>query len=111
MKRLVKFAAVCMGLGILSASLSGCSQDEKNTTTSSSIASESDNNATRFNYSQMPDGSVVIPITNEKGELIEEIEFPEQPANVCFGGKKRNILFVTARKGAYTLEMNVKGVQ
>ena len=72
MKRLVKFVAVCMGLGILSASLSGCSQDEKNTATSSSIASESDHSATRFNYSQMPDGSVVIPITNEKGELIEE---------------------------------------
>jgi len=44
------------------------------------------------------------------GELLEEIEFPEQPANVCLGGKKRNILFVTARKGVYTLEMNVKGV-
>ncbi len=49
-------------------------------------------------------------VYNPKGELIEEIEFPEQPANVCFGGKKRNILFVTARKGVYTLEMNVKGV-
>ena len=44
------------------------------------------------------------------GELIEEIEFPEKPANVCFGGKKRNMLFVTARKGVYTLKMNVKGV-
>ncbi len=50
-------------------------------------------------------------VYNPKGELIEEIEFPEAPANVCFGGKKRNILFVTARKGAYTLKMNVKGVQ
>jgi gluconolactonase len=50
-------------------------------------------------------------VYNPKGELIEEIEFPEQPANVCFGGKKRNILFVTARKGVYTLEMNVKGVR
>ncbi len=50
-------------------------------------------------------------VYNPKGELIEEIEFPEQPANVCFGGKKRNILFVTARKGVYTLKMNVTGVQ
>ncbi len=49
-------------------------------------------------------------VYNPDGELIEEIEFPEQPANICFGGKKRNILFVTARKGVYTLEMNVKGV-
>jgi gluconolactonase len=50
-------------------------------------------------------------VYNKKGELIQEIDFPEAPANVCFGGKKRNILFVTARKGVYTLKMNVKGVQ
>lgn len=49
-------------------------------------------------------------VYNPKGELTEEIEFPESPANICFGGEKRNILFVTARKGVYTLNMNVKGV-
>lgn len=49
-------------------------------------------------------------VYNPKGKLIEEIEFPEKPANICFGGKKRKTLFVTARKGVYTLEMNVKGV-
>jgi gluconolactonase len=49
-------------------------------------------------------------IYNSNGELIKEIDFPEKPANVCFGGKKRNILFVTARKGVYTLEMKVRGV-
>lgn len=49
-------------------------------------------------------------VYNPKGDLLEEIEFPENPANVCLGGKKRNILFVTARKGVYTLQMKVKGV-
>lgn len=49
-------------------------------------------------------------VYNSAGELIEAIEFPESPANVCLGGAKRNILFVTARKGVYTLRMNVKGV-
>lgn len=49
-------------------------------------------------------------VYNPKGELIKEIEYPERPANICFGGKKRNVLFVTARKGVYTLEMKVKGV-
>ncbi len=44
------------------------------------------------------------------GELIQEIEFPESPANICFGGKKRKTLFVTARTSVYTLEMKVKGV-
>ena len=49
-------------------------------------------------------------VYNPKGELIEEIEFPESPSNICFGGEKRDILFVTARKGVYTLKMNVNGV-
>ena len=31
-------------------------------------------------------------------------------ANVCFGGKERNILFITASKSAYTLKMHVRGV-
>jgi gluconolactonase len=44
------------------------------------------------------------------GKLIQEIEFPESPANICFGGKKRKTLFVTARTSVYTLEMKVKGV-
>ena len=49
-------------------------------------------------------------VYNPKGELIEEIEFPEAPSNICFGGNKRDVLFVTARKGVYTLKMNVRGV-
>lgn len=44
------------------------------------------------------------------GELLEEIEVPENPSNVCFGGKKRNILFITARTSIYTVKMKVRGV-
>lgn len=43
------------------------------------------------------------------GELIQEIEVPESPSNVCFGGAERNTLFITARTSVYTLKMNVKG--
>ncbi|MBN1985816.1 MAG: SMP-30/gluconolactonase/LRE family protein, partial [Prolixibacteraceae bacterium] len=49
-------------------------------------------------------------IYSPKGELVQEIEVPENPSNVCFGGKKRNILFITARTSVYTLQMKVKGV-
>ncbi|MDD2381082.1 MAG: SMP-30/gluconolactonase/LRE family protein [Mariniphaga sp.] len=49
-------------------------------------------------------------VYSPNGELIEEIEVPEGPSNVCFGGKKRNILFITARTSVYTLKMKVKGV-
>jgi len=49
-------------------------------------------------------------VYSPEGKLIEEIDFPESPSNICFGGKERDVLFVTARKGVYTLKMNVKGV-
>lgn len=49
-------------------------------------------------------------VYSSKGKLLEEIEFPEKPANVVFGGKDRKTLFVTARTGVYTLRMKVKGV-
>ena len=52
----------------------------------------------------------VVSVFNPKGENIARIEVPEQPSNVCFGGKKRNVLFITARTSVYTLKMNTKGV-
>jgi len=52
-------------------------------------------------------GNKVI-IVSPAGETLEEITIPEAPTNVCFGGKKKNILFITARKTNYTLKMKVK---
>ena len=52
----------------------------------------------------------VVSVFDKTGKSIARIEVPEQPANICFGGKKRNILFITARTSVYTLNMNVKGV-
>jgi len=49
-------------------------------------------------------------VYSPKGDLIEEIEVPESPSNVVFGGKKRDILFITARTSVYALDMEVKGV-
>ena len=51
-----------------------------------------------------------VSVFNPEGENIAKIEVPEQPSNVCFGGKKRNILFITARTSVYTLKMKTKGV-
>lgn len=51
-----------------------------------------------------------VSVFNPQGENIAKIEVPEQPSNVCFGGKKRNILFITARTSVYTLKMKVGGV-
>jgi gluconolactonase len=49
-------------------------------------------------------------IYSPSGERIHEIEVPEAPSNLCFGGKKRNILFITARTSVYTLSMKTRGV-
>jgi len=51
-----------------------------------------------------------VSVFDKSGKKIAAIVVPEQPSNVCFGGKKRNILFITARTSVYTLKMNVKGV-
>jgi gluconolactonase len=53
-----------------------------------------------------------IDIFNPKGEKIAHINIPEKhTANLCFGGKNRDILFITASKSVYTLKMFVKGVE
>jgi len=51
-----------------------------------------------------------VSVFDKTGKKIASIEVPETPSNVCFGGKKRNTLFITARTSVYTLKMNVKGV-
>ena len=53
-----------------------------------------------------------VTIFNPLGEKIENIPIPESwTANVCFGGKDRHLLFVTASKSVYGIKMNVKGVR
>ncbi len=56
-------------------------------------------------------GNGVI-VFNPAGEQIEHIKTGEQwTANVTFGGKNRQTLFITAMGSVYTLAMNVKGVK
>ena len=55
------------------------------------------------------DGVIVY---NSQGKKIAHFKIPEKwTANVCFGGKEKNILFITASKSVYTMQMNVKGVE
>jgi len=51
-----------------------------------------------------------VRVYNKKGELIQTIEVPEGPANVCFGGKDNQMLFITARTSLYSIRMRVKGI-
>lgn len=52
-----------------------------------------------------------VLVFNPQGEKIGEIELPESPSNLCFGGKDRKKLFITARTSVYLLNMKVKGVE
>ena len=48
-----------------------------------------------------------VSIYNPAGDLIEEIEAPQNPANVGFGGDDGHTLYMTARTGLYSIRMNV----
>jgi gluconolactonase len=52
-----------------------------------------------------------VTVFNSRGEKIETINIDAPwTANVCFGGKDRKTLFITASKSVFTLKMNVKGI-
>jgi gluconolactonase len=52
-----------------------------------------------------------VTIVNPKGEKIGHIDIDEPwSANICFGGKNKDVLFITASKAVYIMKMNVKGV-
>ena len=50
-----------------------------------------------------------VTVFNSIGKQIEHIEIPGWTANVCFSGKKRDVLFITSNTAVYTLQMIVKG--
>lgn len=53
-----------------------------------------------------------VTIFDKRGKKTGSIDVPESwTANVCFGGKGRKILFITASKGLYCMKMKVSGVQ
>ncbi|MBN1845138.1 MAG: SMP-30/gluconolactonase/LRE family protein [Sedimentisphaerales bacterium] len=50
-----------------------------------------------------------VRVFDPQGKNIETIAFPEQPANVTFGGPDRHTIVVTARTGLYSVRMNAGG--
>lgn len=58
-------------------------------------------------------GGTVFGVTvfDETGKRIEHIEVPEMPTNLTFGGRDKNVLFITAAGSVYGLKMRVKGAR
>ena len=53
-----------------------------------------------------------VTVINPEGEQIGHIPIPEKwTANACFGGKNRDLLFVTASTAVYVVKMAVRGVE
>ncbi len=53
-----------------------------------------------------------VTIYSPAGEKMGTIPVPSRwVGNLCFGGKGRNVLFITATESVYTLPMRVKGVE
>jgi len=53
-----------------------------------------------------------VTIYDPSGKKLEHIDVPENwTANLCFGGKNKDILFITAMGSLYTIKMNAKGVE
>ncbi len=53
-----------------------------------------------------------VNIYKPTGEKIGHIDIPEEwCGNICFGGKDKNMLFITASKSLYVIPVNAKGVE
>lgn len=52
-----------------------------------------------------------VHIFNSEGTLIGRIDLPERCANVCFGGRHRNRLFMAASTSVYSLYVNSQGCE
>ncbi|MCA9263237.1 MAG: SMP-30/gluconolactonase/LRE family protein [Planctomycetales bacterium] len=50
-----------------------------------------------------------VGVYNADGKLLEKIEVPEGPANVCFGGDDYRTLFITARTSLYSVRVKHPG--
>jgi gluconolactonase len=57
------------------------------------------------------DGFDGVQVFSPAGKLIGQIKLPEVCANLCFGGVKRNRLFMVASQSLYALYVNTQGAQ
>ena len=51
-----------------------------------------------------------VHVYDPAGKLIGRIHLPEAVSNLCFGGMKRNRLFITASQSVYALYVEAQGV-
>lgn len=52
-----------------------------------------------------------VRVIGPDGVLKATLKFPEQPANLCFGGDDGKTLYVTARTGVYSIKLKAAGIR
>jgi gluconolactonase len=53
-----------------------------------------------------------VDVYDKEGEFLQHVEIPEDwTANICFGGKNFDELFITASKSLYKIKTNMKAVR
>ena len=52
-----------------------------------------------------------VMVYNSEGKPIGKISLPERCANLCFGGRRRNRLFMAASQSIYALYVNTRGAR
>lgn len=52
-----------------------------------------------------------VHVYNADGKKLEQINVPEGPANVCFGGDDLRTLFITARTSVYSIKLKHPGAK
>ena len=55
------------------------------------------------------DGYDGVHVFSPEGKRIGQIKLPETTSNLCFGGPKRNRLFITASQSLYSVYVNTRG--
>jgi gluconolactonase len=55
------------------------------------------------------EGQDGVAVFNPEGKLIGRVLLPERTANLCFGGGKRNRLFLASSQSIYSLYVNARG--
>jgi len=51
-----------------------------------------------------------LHVFHPEGDLLGKLRIPEIVSNLCFGGPKRNHVFITATSAVYTMRVNVNGL-
>lgn len=55
-------------------------------------------------------GKNAVEVFSPQGKLLHDIPLPERVANVAFGGKNKNELYITANSSLYHVKLNAQGV-